>query len=60
MTEFFQMGGFATYVWGSYAATALGLIGILAATLREHRARRRELARIETAAGANAADPAEG
>jgi heme exporter protein D len=37
MTEFFAMGGYAFYVWGSYAATA----ALVAAEVLALRARRR-------------------
>ena len=37
MTEFFAMGGYAWYVWMSYGAVALAVIGEVAAV----RARRR-------------------
>jgi len=37
MSEFFAMGGYAFYVWGSFGATAL----VIAAELLSLRARRR-------------------
>ena len=39
MTEFFAMGGYAFYVWGSYGATALVIaIEIMAVAARRRRA----------------------
>jgi len=39
--EFFAMGGYALYVWGSFGATAV----VLAAEIWQVRARRREIVR---------------
>lgn len=39
--EFFEMGGYALYVWGSFGATAL----VMAAEIWQVRARRREIVR---------------
>lgn len=40
-SEFLAMGGYALYVWGSYAVTALVLIlNVLAARAREKNVRR--------------------
>jgi len=38
---FFAMGGYAAYVWPSYALTAVTLAGMLGWTVRTLRARRR-------------------
>ena len=38
---FFAMGGYAAYVWPSYALTAITLAGMLGWTIRTLRARRR-------------------
>lgn len=35
MAEFFAMGGHAGYVWPAYAVTAVVMIGLFAASLRE-------------------------
>jgi heme exporter protein D len=40
-TEFFAMGGYALYVWGSFGATAV----VMAAEIWQVRARRREIVR---------------
>ncbi len=39
--EFFEMGGYALYVWGSFGATAV----VMAAEIWQVRARRREIVR---------------
>ena len=43
MSEFFDMGGYALYVWGSFGVTAVVLIANAVAAILEHR---RELCRI--------------
>jgi heme exporter protein D len=40
-TEFFAMGGYALYVWGSFGATAV----VMAAEIWQVRAQRREIVR---------------
>ena len=48
-SEFFAMGGYAFYVWGSFGVTALALlaeIGLLA--LRRHALAQRESYEIDT------------
>ncbi|MBI3453913.1 MAG: heme exporter protein CcmD [Rhodospirillales bacterium] len=45
MAEFVAMGGYAAYVWPSYALTAAVLIGLLWSSLRALRAREADLAR---------------
>lgn len=46
MTEFFQMGGYAAYVWSSYALALVVLVAnIIAARQRERRAAREIAAR---------------
>lgn len=37
-TEFFAMGGYGWYVWGSYACAALVLIGNVVSAARKHTA----------------------
>ena len=44
---FLQMGGYAFYIWTSYAVTAAILIGLLVATLRSVRANERMAATLE-------------
>ncbi|MDD5404171.1 MAG: heme exporter protein CcmD [Sulfuricella sp.] len=43
-TEFFHMGGYAFYVWGSYAVTAVLIAGEIL-LLRTHRRKALELVR---------------
>lgn len=47
LSEFLAMGGYAAYVWSAYSLTALVLIGLLVATLREMSARQKALAELE-------------
>ncbi len=42
-SEFFAMGGYALYVWGSYAVTAACIVWELIALVRRARAARRGL-----------------
>jgi heme exporter protein D len=49
MTEFLSMGGYAVYVWGSYAAAAAVFAWNLAVPLLRRRALRRELKSAEQA-----------
>ncbi len=47
MTHFLAMGGYAAYVWPSFAVSILGIGGILAATLRDYARAKRRLAELE-------------
>jgi heme exporter protein D len=47
--SFFEMGGYAGFVWPSYAITALVMVGLLMVSLRELRDRERTLAALEAA-----------
>jgi heme exporter protein D len=51
IATFFAMGGYAIYVWPSFAVAALVMAGLVTTTLRTLRRRERELAEIETARG---------
>ncbi len=42
-SQFFAMGGYALYVWGSYAVTAACIVWELIALVRRARAARRGL-----------------
>ena len=44
-SEFFQMGGYARYVWTAYGLTLVVLGGIVIAQLARHRRLRRDIAR---------------
>jgi heme exporter protein D len=41
MSEFFEMGGYAVYVWPSFILTAVVLVWALIAPWRQHRRLRR-------------------
>ena len=49
MSEYFSMGGHGGFIWSSYGVAALILVGLLIASLREHRARRAEVSALEAA-----------
>ncbi|MGF1610656.1 MAG: heme exporter protein CcmD [Kiloniellales bacterium] len=49
MIGFFEMGGYAGFVWPSFGITALVMIGLLVVSLRELRSRERTLAVLEAA-----------
>ena len=49
MTEYFQMGGYAGYVWATYGAAAIILIGLLVVSWKDLRARQAEIAALEAA-----------
>lgn len=45
MAEFFHMGGYAPFVWGSYGATAVVLVLILVLARVRHKRALQDLAR---------------
>ena len=47
MSEFLAMGGYARFVWSAYAVAAVLLVGLLVLSLRQYRARQRELDRLQ-------------
>jgi heme exporter protein CcmD len=47
MTHFFQMGGYAGYVWPAFGATFVGIGGIIWSTLGDYARARRKLAELE-------------
>ncbi len=49
--EYLAMGGYAAFVWPSYAITALVMLGILVLTLRSLRQRQHALKSLEQAVG---------
>lgn len=51
MAEFFAMGGYASYVWLSYAASTLVLGVAIVLSLRAHRRTRRILKKLEDEVG---------
>lgn len=44
-----DMGKYVFFVWGAYGATALGLIGLVALSLRAHAERKKQLAALQAA-----------
>lgn len=49
MSEFFAMGGYAAYVWGSYGLAVAVLVGLLVASLRLLRSNETMLKALEEA-----------
>ncbi|ACJ00384.1 heme exporter protein CcmD [Rhodospirillum centenum] len=49
MSEFFSMGGYAAYVWGSYGLALIVLVGILVASVRYLRSTETMLKALEQA-----------
>jgi heme exporter protein D len=47
--RFFEMGGYAQYVWPAYGVTAAVLVGMLVESLAGYRRHRRELDALEEA-----------
>lgn len=47
VVEFFDMGGYAGYVWPAYGLAAVILIGLCVLSLRGLRAQERRLAQLE-------------
>ncbi len=48
MAHFLAMGGYAAYVWPSFAVSVFGIGGILAATLRSYARAKRRLTELES------------
>ena len=46
LAKFFDMGGYAAFVWPGYGLAALAVIGMLVVSLRTLRAREREFAEM--------------
>lgn len=47
MSHFFNMGGYAVYVWPSYFLTALVLAGLAYESWRGYRTARQDVSRLE-------------
>ena len=45
--NFWDMGGYAAFVWPAYGASALGLIGAVVWTLASYRAAKQRLKELE-------------
>ncbi|WP_114089295.1 heme exporter protein CcmD [Thalassospira profundimaris] len=48
MSNFFEMGGYAGYVWSSYGLATIALVVLLMVSLRGLKKSRRDLAHLET------------
>lgn len=48
MSEFFNMGGYAGYIWPAYGVSALVLVGLVIQSLAAYRAASREVESLET------------
>ncbi|MCP4952837.1 heme exporter protein CcmD [Arenicellales bacterium nBUS_48] len=46
MLEFFQMGGYAAYVWPAYGITALCMILVIVHPIRKHQKLRQTLSQL--------------
>lgn len=46
ISRFFEMGGYAAFVWPGYGLAAVAMIGLLVASLRTLRAREKEFAAV--------------
>ena len=51
LAQFFDMGGYAVFVWPAYAVAAVALIGLLVQSLRDLRNREREVAALGEKSG---------
>lgn len=51
MANYFDMGGYAGYVWPSYAVAAVVMVALFVATWRGLKARERTLERLQAARG---------
>ena len=49
MADFFDMGGYAAFVWPAFGLSFLVMAAMVVSTLRRLRANQRELARLEAA-----------
>ena len=49
MENFFDMGGYAAFIWPAFGVTFVVMAGMVIATLLPLRSRQRELARLEAA-----------
>jgi len=52
--SFFNMGGYASFVWPSFVVSAVLLVGLLVLSLRRLKAEEAALSALETAAGGTA------
>ena len=47
MSEFFQMGGYASYIWPAYGVSAAALIALIIWSVRANREAKARLAQLE-------------
>lgn len=47
MAEFFAMDGYAVFVWGSYGATVLGVVGLIGLALNRRKSAEARLRRLQ-------------
>ena len=47
MSEFLHMGGYGMFIWPAYGLAALGMVGLVVASLRNLRANEQALAALE-------------
>jgi heme exporter protein D len=57
VTEFFQMGGYAAYVWPAFAAVAALMAGLLVASVRGARRSDREVEALRSRRRGGELDP---
>ena len=57
LKTFFEMGGYAVYVWTAYGAATLGICGVLIFSLRSWKAREREFSALRPQRGRVDASP---
>lgn len=50
MSEFFNMGGYAAYIWPAYGISALVLVGLTWESLASYRRASRDVANLEEGA----------
>ena len=51
MNHFFDMGGYAVWVWSAYGVSAVGLIGLLVLSVRTWKAREKEFDDLKNSRG---------
>ena len=57
MSEFFQMGGYAGFVWSAYGVAAVVMVVMLVASLRGLRRQQQAVRLLEEARGRSRATP---
>ena len=49
LSAYFQMGGYAAFVWPAYVLGAAGIIGILVLSIKSWKAREAEFSKLKAA-----------